>query len=133
LVGPVVVELVVVPHHDPGRHGVRVLQVRVGLVLGVPLPVVGQRPRFRAGVVAGVAAGGHVVPGLVLVVVVAEVQHQVRVLLGEVPVGGEVAVLVLGAGGERHGQRHHRGGGRGGAGAADRGEGAGGPEPVEVL
>src|SRR5690606_7949345 len=78
-------------------------------------------------------AGGHVVPGLVLVVVVAEVQHQVRVLLGEVPVGGEVAVLVLGAGGERHGQRHHRGGGRGGAGAADRGEGAGGPEPVEVL
>ncbi len=105
LVGPVVVDLVVVPDDQPRRGGVRGLQIRVGLVLRVPLPVVGQRLGLGALMVADVAAGDGVGVLGVLVLVVAQVQHEVRAVLGQAPVRGEVAVLVLGAGDERHGER----------------------------
>ena len=134
LVRPVVVHLVVVPHHQPRRDRVRGLQVGVGLVLRVPLPVAGQAGGLGAFVVARVAAADHVAALLVLVEVVAQVQHQVRVVLGQPRVGGEVAVLVLRAAGERHGQRRRRLVQRGaGEGAAHRAEVPAGAEPVEVF
>jgi hypothetical protein len=134
LVGPVVVELVVVPDHQPRRGGVRGLEVGVGLVLRVPLAVAGQPYRLGAAVVADVAGGGDVVVGLVLVLVVAEVQHQVGVVLGQAPVGGEEAVLELAAGHERHRQRRREAARPGsGEGAAGTGQVAAGAEPVVVL
>ncbi len=98
--GVVVVDLVVVPDHQPRRGGVRGLQVGVGLVLREPLPVVGQRHRLRPDVRAAERVGG----GGALVLVVAEVQHQVGPLRREVPVRREVAGRVVRAGRERHGQ-----------------------------
>ena len=134
LVRPVVVHLVVIPDHQPRCDRVRGLQVGVGLVLRVPLPVAGQAGGLGALVVARVAAADHVAALLVLVHVVAQVQHQVRVVLGQPRVGGEVAVLVLRAAGERHGQRRRRlVRRRAGEGAAHRADVPAGAEPVEVL
>jgi hypothetical protein len=112
----------------------RSLEVGVGLVLGVALAVVLQRHRLRALVVADIPAAGHVRALLVLVLVVAEVQHQVRLVLGEAAVGREETVLVLGTAGEGHGQGRRRFvPGRAGQCAADRTDVAAGAEPVEVL
>ena len=134
VVRPVVVHLVVIPHHQPRRDRVRGLQVGVGLVLRVPLAVAGQADGLRAFVVARVAAADHVAVLLVLVQVVAQVQHQVRVVLRQPRVGGEVAVLVLRAAGERHGQRRRRlVQRRAGQGAAHRADVLAGAEPVEVF
>lgn len=120
----VVLGLVVVPGDDEGVRGVGGAQIGVGLVEAVPQPVVLQRDRLpvvvggepAVGVVAG-AAGG--VDG-VLVEVVAEVEDDVDVLLGEVLVRGEVAVVVRLAGDGGQAQRAVAGaaGGRG-AGPAD--------------
>jgi hypothetical protein len=104
LVGPVVLDLVVVEDHRPRRHRVGRLQVQVRLVLGVALAVVRQGHRLRALVVTRVAAGDVVRVRTVLVLVVAQVQDQLRLVLRQPPVRGEVAVLVLGAGHERHRQ-----------------------------
>ena len=89
--GPVVVDLVIVEDHQPRRHGVGSLQVRVGAVLGVPLPVVGQRDGLRAAVVAHAFARWTC---LVLVLVVTEVEHQVGLVLRESTVGREPPGLV---------------------------------------
>ncbi len=127
----------VVPGDDEGVRGVRGAQVGVGLVEGVPQPVVleGHRlPGEQAGEGArGVGAGaGHVVDG-VLVEVVAEVEHDVQVLVGQVPVGGPVALVVALAGDHAEGES---GGpaaaGGGGAGAAGRADVAAGAEAVVV-
>src|SRR4029450_2049888 len=68
-----------------------------------------------------------------LIQVVAQVQHQVQVLVGDVLVGGVVAVLVVLAGDHRQGQpRGGRPGGGQGAGPADRAQLPGGSEPVPV-
>ena len=64
------------------------LQVRVRLVLRVPVAVLGERPRLAA----HVAARAIGAPGA-LVDVVAHEQHQVEPLGGEVPVRGEEPVL----------------------------------------
>src|SRR5690606_36510744 len=76
VVGPVVLHLVVVEDHRPGERGVRGLQVGVGLVLGVPDPVVGQRLGLPGGGVRSADLAG--LAGLVDVV--AEEGHQVQVL-----------------------------------------------------
>ena len=93
--GVVVLDLVVVPGGDERVAGVGGLEVGVGLVLGVPEPVVGAgRPARRR------RGGGAGCAGRVLVDVVAQVQDQVEVLLGQVPVGGVVALLEVLAGDE---------------------------------
>ncbi|GAA3090330.1 hypothetical protein GCM10020001_001760 [Nonomuraea salmonea] len=89
-------------------------QVGVGLVEGVAAPVVGQRDGLGPAVVTDVAAGAEQVVAALLVDVVAEVEHEVGLFGGDCGVGGEVAVLVVGAGADRHAQR-----------AADRAGGAG--------
>ena len=76
------------------------LQVGVRLVLRVPPPVVRQRPGLAA------EAATHVVRSRVgfraLVEVVPEMQHQVRLLLGQPAVRREPALFVVGA--RRHGE-----------------------------
>ena len=95
--------------------------------------IVAERLDLRADVVADVAAKDDVGVRGVLVEVVAQVQHEVRLILGQAGVRGEEAVLVLRARGEAHGQwaqgirRRRR------AGAPGRRELALSPEPVDVL
>jgi hypothetical protein len=107
--GVVVGDLVVVPGHDPGMRRVRGLQVGVGLVEGVPQPVVLQRHglpvedvgQHPVGVLALAARG---VDG-VLVEIVTEMEDDIDVLLGEMTVGGEVPVVVRLAGDGGEGER----------------------------
>ena len=75
--GVVVLDLVVVPGHNPGAGGVDALQRRVALVEAVAVAV-GVQGRDLGAVV--LADGGGVGPALVDVV--AEMDHQVGVLLG---------------------------------------------------
>nr|BFE57740.1 hypothetical protein GCM10020063_022660 [Dactylosporangium thailandense] len=114
----------------------RGLQGRIALVLRVPRPVVGQRDelvevrRLRRRVVAV----GEAAVRVVLVDVVAEVQHDVEVLSGHAGVGRPVAVLEVLAvdDGEAQGAAvlpRPRGGLRAAGGA----EGAEGAEAVGVL
>ncbi len=116
----------------------RGLEVGVGLVQRVPQPVVLQRGGLVAegrgqhavGVLA--VAAGLVDP--VLVDVVADVEHRVQVLLGEVPVGGEVAVLVRLAGDQPDpGAVQLAAVVGGGAGASDGAAPLADGEPVPVL
>ena len=83
LVGPVVRELMVVEHRQPRRRCVRGLQIGVGLVLRIALPIAGQRHRLGPDVVADVAAGHRGLTGRVLVLVITEVHNEIRVLAGE--------------------------------------------------
>jgi len=84
----VVVDLVVVPGHEPGNGGVQILQVGVRLVLGVPIAVLRERSCLGAGVAAHPAG----VPAA-LVDVVAHEHHEVEALGRQMAVGGEEAVL----------------------------------------
>jgi hypothetical protein len=105
-VGVVVRELVVVPGHQPRERRVRGLQRGIGLVLGMPGPVLLERHHRR-----GRRVRAHAV-GLTraLVDVVTEVDHEVDVLFDEVLEGREVAVRVVLAGdvGEVQPARHRR-------------------------
>ena len=134
LVRPVVLELVVVEDHEPRGGGVRVLQVRVRLVLRHAGPVLGEGAGLPVPVGARDPRGDRVPVRHDLVVVVPQVDHEVGTLGGHVAVGGEVAVLPVGARGDRHGEaaRVRAAGGRGDR-AADAREVAQGAEPVEVL
>jgi hypothetical protein len=109
--------------------GVGGLEVAVGLVQGVTDPVAGQVGRLAADV-----AAGQVAPWRVLVDVVAQVQDHVEVVLGQVPVGGVVALLEVLAGHEGQVQANE-GAARVGAGpgAADPAQVAAGPEAVPVV
>src|SRR5215207_10629229 len=108
-VGVIVLDLVVVPGHDPGKGRVRRPQVTGTAIEGVPVAVLRERVDFRTVVPTHVAARGNVLVYAVLVDVVAEVHDEVQVLLADVAVGGVVAVLVHLAGGE--GEAHLRNGG----------------------
>ena len=68
------------------------------------LSVVGE----RHGLAAGVTATSPVCPRRVLVLVIAKVQNKIRVLIGEVAVCGEPALLVVRARREAHRQRRMR-------------------------
>jgi hypothetical protein len=85
----------VVEHRQPRRGRVRGLQVRIGLVLRVPLPVVGQRHRFRPDMIAHIAARGRVAARGVLVLVITKVHNKIRMLVGKPAVRGEPSVLSL--------------------------------------
>ena len=98
----------------------RRLQVRVRFVLRVAPPVVGQRRTQRTEVVADIAARGDVSPGGILVEVVAEMQDQIGLVLGEAAVGRVVAGLELRARREAIGSAVRSAVGRRGAGAPDR-------------
>ena len=94
--GVVVVDLVIVPRDDERRRGMRRHQIRIGLVLRVAVAVVDERVDLlplmlahAAGVAAAVAAA--------LVDVVAGVEDEVELLLGDPAVRGEVAGLVVAA------------------------------------
>jgi hypothetical protein len=92
--------VVVVPDNEPGRGSVGQLKVGVGLVLSVPLPVVGERPRLRPHDLANVRGLAGV-----LVLVVAQVKDQIGVILGKPLVGREVPLPVVRTRGETHGER----------------------------
>jgi len=96
----VVVDLVVVPGDRERMAGVRGAQVGIGLVLRGADAVVGQA-RGLAGRLVGPTDRALRGP---LVDVVAEVHHEVEVLVGHVPVGGVVArrVVLTGGEGESH-------------------------------
>ncbi len=133
----VVGDLVVVPRDDPGVLRVQVLQVGVALVLGVPLPVVGQRHHLVGRLVLAdvdVVGAVAVLAGAVLVEVVAEVEHRVQVVaLGEAAIGGEPPGLEVGTGDDTEPQVPGGGpGGRRGAHAADPADRAAVGEAVEV-
>ena len=101
--GVVVVHLVVVPHGDPREPGVRQLQVGIGLVEGVAQSELVERDRLL-GVLGGKGDAAHAPGGgvdAVLVRVVAEVQDEIEVLLGEMGERVVEAVLPLLAGAER--------------------------------
>ena len=124
----VVGHLVVVPGHQPRFGGVGGLQVGVGAVVAVAAAVVGQRDDLvRRLVVADGAALPGVFAARVLVDVVADAHDHVDVgVVRHVAVGGEVAGFPVGAGGQGDAELVGRGSrGRGGAGAADRGDLAG--------
>ena len=127
--------LVVVPHRHHRVAGVERLQVGIGLVLGVAGPVVGQRGGGGARLMRTHLGSG--VP-VVLVDVVADVDHQVDVTAGEVAVGVEPPGRQGGAGHKAEAQAGHRlAERRGGPRAPYRGVGAvrvnaGTSEPVPV-
>ena len=106
------------------------LQVGVGLVLRMALPVVRQRHRLRTDVVT------HPVPtppcGM-LVLIVTKVHDEIRLLLGEAPVRGEPPLLEVRARCDAHRQRVQRARRGCGAGATRRGQVPACTEPVEVL
>jgi hypothetical protein len=78
-VGIVVLDLVVVPDREEGVRGVHRLQVRVGLVEPVLLPVLAEQ--LGVAVVIGPGGVGADAGIGVLVDVVAEAENQVEVLL----------------------------------------------------
>ena len=87
-VGVVVVDLVVVPGHEP-RHGrVQSLQVGVGLVLGVPVAVLRQVVGLVPDVLSDTIGARPA-----FVEVIAQEHHEVDVLGDRVPVRPEVADL----------------------------------------
>ena len=98
----VVGRLMVVPGTDPRQVEMRGLQVRIGLVLAVPGPVVGQRHDLVQRVVGAHDAGAPTeFCSAVLVDVVAQMHDGVEPWLSrEVPVGTEVTGFPVGA-------RHH--------------------------
>ena len=122
----VVGEVVIVPDGDHRVAEVQRLQVGVGAQLGEPSPVVVLRHRgVRRVVVAGA------VVAVVLVEVVAEVQDEVDLSLGQRPVHAEGRDRVVGAGNRPDAERVHRSGGER-AGPADRRVLAAGREAVPV-
>ncbi len=125
---PVVLDLVIVPGHDPRRGRVELLQVGVGLVGRVAQAVVLQRGAQTVGVLAD---RGGARPALVDVV--AEREDEIGAVLGRTTVGGEPAALPVGAGQVHHAQvpaAARSGGGQRAAGAGDVTAGA---EAVEEL
>src|SRR5690606_16437295 len=111
--------------------GVQRLQVRVGVVVGVPHAVVGEGDDLvGGGLRAHRPAAVAVLAGAVLVDVVAQVQPGVEVAAGrEVAVGRGVAWVVAGGGHQAEARLGQGGdGGGGGAGARDAGVGAAGGE-----
>jgi hypothetical protein len=117
--------MIIPGQHERHRRMGR-LQIWVGAIQGMAQPVAGQIRRGRPDVPSGLALGRG---GLIQVI--AQMQHQVQVLVGEVLVGAVVAVLKVLAG--HHGQGQppgRRPGGGQGPGPADRAELPAGPEPV---
>ena len=96
--GVVVVELVVIPGDEPRATPMHFLEVPVGTVEGVAAAVVFEGDDAGLGG-PGVAADLFVLGGA-FVNVVAEVEDEIRVILGHALIGRVVAVFVMLARGE---------------------------------
>ena len=113
LVRPVVVDLVVVEHDQPGERGVARLEVGIAPVLGVPVAVLLEGDRLARPLVHPDRRR----IGRALVDAVAHLHDEIEVLLCHVPVRREVAVRVRLARGQGEGKTIR--------GCADSGSGAG--------
>ncbi len=109
--GVVVLDLVIVPADDERRRAVRGDEVGIRLVEAVAVAVVDQRIDLVAGVLAHAPLGPAAV-GAPLVDVVAGVDDEVELLLGDAPVGGEIAGLEVAAAADAEAQPVDRGPGR---------------------
>ncbi len=90
IAGIVVVDLVIVPGHDERRRQMRRHQIRIRFVLRVAVAIVDQRVDFLSQVLAdvsGIAMG----VAAAFVDVIAGVEHEVELFLGQPAVAGEVA------------------------------------------
>lgn len=96
-VGVIVLYLVVVPGRHAGTAGMQRLQVRVGAVEGVAVAVASQIQALAAAVRAYDLVRRCAVVA-VLVDVIAQEEHQVRLLRGEVAVRAEIPQLPVRAG-----------------------------------
>ena len=121
LVGVIVLDFVVVPGDQRRRSRVQVLQVGIEPVLRIAVAIERQRRRRHA---VAVAAHGRFVLLDGVVDVIAEEQHDVWIFVGQMPVGREIAVLIVGARHEAEAQlvegRSRRRQGHGAADAARR-------------
>ena len=97
--GPVVVDLVIIPGHQPGRGGVGGLKVDVHLVLGIATAIIAERIDLAAKVLTDrfgrpirPAAQAVAAP---LVDVVAIAEHEIRLLACEIAVRGEPALFII--------------------------------------
>ena len=96
--GVIVLDLVVVPRRERRHLGVEPLEIWIHAVLRVPVAIGRQRRRLD---VVAVAPDRRTDSVHVLVDVVAEEEHEIRLFVGQMAVGGEEPVLVVGAGHER--------------------------------
>ena len=80
----------IVPGDKRRRRGVNALQIGIEPVLGVAVAVGRQRGGFDA-----VAVGADAALLGCLVDIVAEEQHHIGIFVGEMPIGGKVAELVM--------------------------------------
>ena len=99
--GIVVLHLVVVPGDQATGGGVQALQIRIAAVLRIAVAIERERGR-RLSVAVRADRGRRAVDRFVDVV--AEEQDEVRLLLRQMAIGGEIAVLVVGAGAEAEAQ-----------------------------
>ena len=107
--GVVVLHLVVVPDHDERKLRVHGLQIGVELVERVPQPIGAQVDGLSLEALRRRnAAPGRADPIAVLVGVVAEVEHQIEIVLQHVPIGGVVAARPVLAGREREAELTRR-------------------------
>jgi hypothetical protein len=99
LVGVVVFDLVIIPRHEAWDCGVERLQIGIGAVKRVAVAVPDQIDGRRTVVLAQhlVCVRTH---GGFFVDVIAEKNDEIRILGRQVPVGAEISVLPVRAGGE---------------------------------
>jgi hypothetical protein len=91
-VGVIFRHLVVVPRDQRRHFSMQPLQVRIEPILRIAVAISGQRRRFDL-----IRMAAHGRPFLLdgFVNVVAEQEHEFRIFVGEMAVGGEIAVLVV--------------------------------------
>ena len=131
--GVVVGHFVIVPAHHERRRQVGRAQVVVHLVLPVAHPVVGDAEELVSQMLPHLAVQPAVGRAR-LVDVIPRVQHEIEIALRDAPIGGEVAVFVVGAAAHRKAQAIDGGSGRGrGPGAPNLADLPPDAESVEVL
>ena len=114
----IVVHFMIVPGHRPGGRGVGGLQVGVRAIGLVTRAIVRQGPDFRP-----LVAPHQILSPGTFVDVVAQMDDEVELLVGHVPIGGVKAMLVLLAGGEGEAETADIGGAGGGSARAAHGAG----------
>ena len=92
----VIGHFVVISGQHPGEGGMGCLEIRVGLVEGIPGAILIERDAFRTPELP--PRNDQFVAKPTLIDVVAYVDHEIQILVGQVAKGGVVAVLVVLAG-----------------------------------
>ena len=87
----------IVPGRQRRRRGVQILKIRVEPVLGIAVAIALQRSRF--GIIAMLADRGRAWIGE-FIDVIAEESDEVGILVREMAIGREIAILIIGAGNE---------------------------------